>query len=66
MANGKRKKGAKIGRPRTRGPTIGVALRMSKRLAERVDRMRREVAKTRTEVIEKLIAAGLIAEGRGD
>lgn len=61
MAKKKAKKARrKVGRPRTRGETVGVSFRIPKELLERVDRLKRSIEKTRTDVLETLIKAGLV------
>ena len=61
MAAKKSKKHRGPGRPRTRGETVSVTVRLSKDLSEQIDRVRRSVKKalTRTEAIERVLRRGL-------
>lgn len=59
----KKTKKSKMGRP-SKGPTVAVNMRLSERLASRIDRMRRKVEKelSRTAAIEKVLEAGFEKE----
>lgn len=54
----KKRKKTKMGRP-SKGPTINVTLRRSKELADRVAALQAKSERTRTEIIEGLLKAGL-------
>ena len=61
MAKKSKKRGR--GRP-TKGPTVNVAMRLRKELADRVDALKRKSEQTRTEIIEGLLKAGLDVRDR--
>lgn len=59
----KKKRGKRMGRPITRGPTVNVSFRMTKAIANKIQAIRKSVKKTQTEVIETLLKAGLRDHG---
>ena len=56
----KKKSRKRMGRPVTRGATVNVSFRMTKEIADKIQAIRNAVKKTRTEVIETLLKAGLL------
>lgn len=59
-----KKKTNKRGRGRpSKGPTVNVAMRLTKELADRVEALKRKSEQTRTEIIEGLLRAGLDVRG---